>query len=151
MLIMIFTLHTRSHCVTYFRWAWRTPFNHRLFKPCCLIFLHFCSLQFFLFSSLACGRTPCVLYLDYFNMVETAQPAALAIIGVFLGVSTFFIALRIWARVLQYKSDGNWDRLIAWGRLIFSSFSQFWLDILAGNCNIPGVSWSRGHFLSQSC
>lgn len=49
-------------------------------------------------------------------MVENVQPAALAIIGVFLGVSTFFIALRVGARVLQYKSDGTWDRLIIWGK-----------------------------------
>lgn len=47
-------------------------------------------------------------------MVDTLQPAALAIIGVSLFLSTVFFALRVGARILQLKTDRNYDSLIKW-------------------------------------
>ncbi|KAL5352101.1 hypothetical protein ACLOAV_002046 [Pseudogymnoascus australis] len=47
-------------------------------------------------------------------MVDTLQPAALAIIGVSLFLSTVFFALRVCARILQLKTERHYDSLIKW-------------------------------------
>ncbi|KFY90469.1 hypothetical protein V500_05168 [Pseudogymnoascus sp. VKM F-4518 (FW-2643)] len=47
-------------------------------------------------------------------MVDTQQPAALAIIGVSLFLSTVFFALRVGARILQLKTERHYDSLIKW-------------------------------------
>jgi hypothetical protein len=51
-------------------------------------------------------------------MVETNQPEAIAIISVFSAISTFFIALRVWSRVIAWKEDRTWDSLIVWSKSI---------------------------------
>ncbi|KAG4424558.1 hypothetical protein IFR04_002268 [Cadophora malorum] len=51
-------------------------------------------------------------------MVETNQPEAIAIISVFSAVSTFFIALRVWSRIIAWKQDRTWDSLIIWNTFI---------------------------------
>jgi hypothetical protein len=50
-------------------------------------------------------------------MVDTQQPEALAIIGVFLSITTIFAALRIWARVIGCKNGIRWDSYIMWSKL----------------------------------
>ncbi|OBT65874.1 hypothetical protein VE03_05433 [Pseudogymnoascus sp. 23342-1-I1] len=47
-------------------------------------------------------------------MVDTLQPAALAIIGVSLFLSTVFFALRVGARILQLKTEKHYDHFIKW-------------------------------------
>jgi hypothetical protein len=54
---------------------------------------------------------------DLAAMVDTQQPEALAIIGVFLGVSTFFVFLRIWARAISWQNEGHFDTLMMWSKL----------------------------------
>jgi hypothetical protein len=49
-------------------------------------------------------------------MVDTLQPAALAIIGVSLFLSTVFFALRIGARILQVRTERHYDKLIKWSK-----------------------------------
>ncbi|PVH72780.1 hypothetical protein DL98DRAFT_470047 [Cadophora sp. DSE1049] len=51
-------------------------------------------------------------------MVETNQPVAIAIISVFSAVSTFFMALRVWSRIIAWKEDRTWDSLIVWNTFI---------------------------------
>lgn len=52
------------------------------------------------------------------TMVDTKQPEALAIISVFLSISTIFAALRIWARIIGCKNGIPWDSYIMWSKLL---------------------------------
>ncbi|KAK0111242.1 hypothetical protein ONS95_001615 [Cadophora gregata] len=51
-------------------------------------------------------------------MVETNQPEAIAIISVFCAVSTFFMALRVWSRIIAWKEDRSWDALLVWSDVL---------------------------------
>lgn len=51
------------------------------------------------------------------GMVDTKQPEALAVIGIFLGVSTLFVVLRICARVIAWQNEGRFDKLMMWSKL----------------------------------
>ncbi|KAH6706254.1 hypothetical protein DL95DRAFT_525520 [Leptodontidium sp. 2 PMI_412] len=51
-------------------------------------------------------------------MVETNQPEAIAIISIFSAVSTFFMALRVWSRIIAWKEDRSWDSLVVWSDVL---------------------------------
>src|ERR1700712_3593739 len=55
-------------------------------------------------------------YKTYIKMVvDTMQPVAYAIIGTFLGISTFFLALRVWSRIIMWK-EANRDAMMLWSK-----------------------------------
>ncbi|KAH7333359.1 hypothetical protein BKA65DRAFT_539013 [Rhexocercosporidium sp. MPI-PUGE-AT-0058] len=51
-------------------------------------------------------------------MVDTNQPEAIAIISIFSAISTFFMVLRVWSRVIAWKEDRSWDPLIVWSDVL---------------------------------
>lgn len=73
-------------------------------------------------------------------MVDTQQPAALAIIGVSLFLSTVFFSLRVGARILQLKTERHYDSLIKWSKSFSSEVCLCrYRDLQSSSCGFTSM------------